>query len=296
MKWCLSGRQSPEYIKKADELMVLWYQKGRIFDLIEMNPKARIILSLVNLKEELKDKDYDWIRQERTLCKNDLAVITANGTQVQKCIENNIPWIPMTPCNTFESLNYFRALGASDVYITGELCHCLDDVEEYYDELKIRVCMNDCGMLLIPQSKYLNGICGPWFRPEDVEDLYQIDVGEFCTNILDEHTDILRQEQALYRIYAERHQWDGRLEEIIYNLPYEGVINGILDKSFQTRRSNCRMKCMINGRCSHCYTVARMAHEDMVESIRQLRDNEERERWAAVMKQVEEKNKQTKEN
>ena len=197
----------------------------------------------------------------------------------------------MTPCNTFESLNYFRELGASDVYITGELCHCLDDVEEFFDELQIRVCVNDCGMLLMPNNKYLNGICGPWFRPEDVENLYQIDVGEFCTNILDDHTDVLRQEQALYRIYAERHEWKGRLEEIIYNLPYEGVVNHVLEDSFQERRSNCRMKCMINGRCTHCYTLARMAHQSTLENIRKMKEETEKERWAEVIRQVEERNK-----
>ena len=202
----------------------------------------------------------------------------------------------MTPCNTFESLSYFKELGASDVYITGELCHSLDDVDEYFDGVNIRVCVNDCGMLLIPNNKYLNGICGPWFRPEDIEDLYQIDVGEFCTNILDENTDILRQERALYRIYAERHEWNGRLEEIIYNLPYEGIVNQVIDDSFQSRRSNCHMKCMINGRCSHCYTLARMAHETTLENIRKMRDETEKKRWAEVMQRIEENNKKEKEN
>ena len=44
--------------------MVHWNMRNKIFDLIELNPDARIIVSLVKAKNELTDKDYQWLKQE----------------------------------------------------------------------------------------------------------------------------------------------------------------------------------------------------------------------------------------
>ena len=44
MKWCLSGRQSKEFIKKNEELMVDWDNGKTIFDVIQVNPEERIIV------------------------------------------------------------------------------------------------------------------------------------------------------------------------------------------------------------------------------------------------------------
>ena len=59
-------------------------------------------------------------------------------------------------------------MGATDAYIADELCHNLDIIEEYFPNITIRVVANSAGWGTIEGDQYLNGICGGWFRPEDL--------------------------------------------------------------------------------------------------------------------------------
>lgn len=73
---------------------------------------------------------------------------------------------------------------------------------------------------------------GAWFRPEDLYKIEAIDVCEFF------HKDN-RDEQALYRIYAENHEWPGELNLIIKDIEDKDILNRMLPPEFQEKRSNC---------------------------------------------------------
>ena len=265
MKWCLSGRQSKEFIEKADELMVDWDNGKTIFDLIQINPTARIIVR-PKFDQELFDDNYKWLKEQQTLCKENMAVACIDDKQANKCKEYGLNWFFAYPCRTFLQLYRAQEMGATDAYITDELCHNLDTIDNYFD-ITIRVIANSAGWGVVEDIKYLDGMCGPWFRPEDLWQLDQIDVCEFYTQF-ERHRDPIVQEQALYHIYAETHEWPGRVEDFVYNIERKGVINRVLDDNFQIYRSNCGMKCVKFGRCRHCETYGIIANDKMIEKIK----------------------------
>ena len=51
MKWCLSSRQTNEYLSKADEIKVQYRDRNVIYDLREKYKKATIILQMPFDKE-----------------------------------------------------------------------------------------------------------------------------------------------------------------------------------------------------------------------------------------------------
>jgi hypothetical protein len=97
-----------------------------------------------------------------------------------------------------------------------------------------------------------DGVCGTWIRPEDVE-VYEnyISVIEFedCDN---------RKEQALYRIYAEQHEWPGDVKMLISNVNAEGV-NRMIPPSFAEKRIKCKQRCQSTGSCHICHLLLKLA-------------------------------------
>lgn len=267
MKWCLSGRQTDEYIKKADEIKLLWtdHKELDIINFIELNPNARILI-LPSLEMELTDKDYQWLKTQCIICKYNFAVIVVHDEIAQRCKDLNIPFFFGYPARTFQQLYRMRALGATDAYIDDVLCHSLDNLKLYYNDITIRVYANSCGWGTL--EGIWDGLEGSWFRPEDLWQLDAINVTEFKTTLTNIF-DVQKQEQALYRIYAEDHQWDGRLDLIIFDIQKKNILNRLLDFDFQSRRSNCHMRCMETGLCHHCSIHCNMASREMADKIKE---------------------------
>ena len=278
MKWCLSVNQSDEYLKKADEIKIFMHDHKEldIIGLIEINPEARILIR-PSFELTLFDDDYKKFQQYLILCKNNMAIIVSDEQQASKCKQFNIPFFFGWPARTFNQLNYMRACGATDAYIDDMVAHSLDIVEEYYNELQIRVIANQCG-----SNKVWDGIEGSWFRPEDLWEIDQIDVAEFYMPLASipisngkfaTPYDARRQEQALYRIYAEKHAWGGMINDYVFDLKKKNIINSMFDYDFQSRRNNCRMKCMETGRCHYCTTYTNIALQENINKIKENINN-----------------------
>ena len=267
MKYCLSGRQSKEYLQKADEIMVDWNNGKTIFDIIQINPNARIIVR-PTFDQTLFEENYKWLEEQKTLCHDNFAIACMDDEQANQCKKHNLDWFFAYPCRTFLQLRRAMIMGATDAYIADELCHSLDIIEEYFSNITIRVVANSAGWGTIEGDQYLNGVCGSWFRPEDLWLIDQIDVCEFKTTISTDKDPIL-QEQALYKIYAEKHQWQGRVDDFVYDIKRQGLINRLFNDDFQWYRNNCGMKCLKFGRCHYCETYANLAQDTMAYKIKQ---------------------------
>ena len=136
-------------------------------------------------------------------------------------------------------------------------------VEEKTD-IEIRVIANDTDTYLDFKPEI-----GSWFRPEDLKNLPQIDVCEFS------YRDIA-QEQALYRIYAERKEWPGRLKEIIPAFDNDELFNRLIPEDFGDRRANCRQACMNGGSCQYCGRTIKLSTLDFaLEAIRAVEGEKE---------------------
>jgi len=100
------------------------------------------------------------------------------------------------------------------------------------------------------------GVCGLWIRPEDVP-TYEpyVELIEFVGD--------QRQEQALFRIYAEQHKWSGELGLVVQDLNYP-CTNRMVPPTLAQTRLNCGQRCQENGYCRLCYHTFDLANPTLL--------------------------------
>ena len=156
-------------------------------------------------------------------------------------------------------------MGVCAARIGGQLAHQLDMLEEKTN-IEIRAIVNDTDTYIGFKPEI-----GSWIRPEDLVNLPQIDVCEFMSKDI-------AQEQALYRVYAERHEWPGRLKEIIPAFNNDELFNRLIPEDFGARRANCRQSCMNGGSCQYCGRTIKLSTLDFaLEAIRAVKGENEEE-------------------
>lgn len=182
------------------------------------------------------------------------------------CKKNNIPFFFSSPVGTGWEANALIDLGVCAIYITGYLAHQLDFVNTL--PVEIRVFPNQS---MAPFG--FKPLYGSWFRPEDINNLTMIDVCD-----LTRRRD-MREEQALYRIYAEQKQWPGELYMLVKDIEDKEITNRMIPPEFQERRSNCGLKCQNGKSCHFCDTITYLAHPAF---LRPVKENLERGQRANV--------------
>ncbi len=171
-----------------------------------------------------------------------------------ECKKRNIPFFFSMAVDNAWILNSLINLGVCAARITGQLTHQLDYINTL--PIEIRVWANNPGAPFNYEP-----IIGGWFRPEDLYQLEAIDVCEFDAKDN-------RQEQALYRIYAERHEWPGELYILINSITDQTIMNRMIPPEFQQRRSNCNMKCQSGSHCHFCYMITHLANPEILKPIK----------------------------
>ena len=259
MKYCLSSKVSKEYLKKADEIKIR-YEDGKeedyILNLLELIPELSIVLEMPSDKANITQKDWDNFQKYNTLCRTNFKIAFWNIDKIARShIKYNIKSFLYQPVYCFEQLHYLIDAGASDVRIAGELVHNLNLLDKF--EITKRIFPN--------QSQLMKGIApevGSWIRPEDIENIPQIDICEF-----DEKK--REREQALYRIYAEEHAWSGELNLLIEDIKTHEIMNRMLPPEFQEYRSNCGWKCITKKlNCHWCENNLFLANPNLYKEIK----------------------------
>lgn len=249
MKFCLSNRQSKEYLTKADQIKVQFRDRKSIPDLILDYPGKEIIL------ENPHSEELDWneLQTWRMLAKDDFVLCLSDPVQLIEAIRLGFKAYFGWTISDYEVLNTVLEMGVCYVRVSGPLFFDLDHVNG-----NIRVTANiafEDGLVR------KDGVIGTYIRPEDVE-LYDeyIDVIEFgdCD---------LKKEQALYRIYAEQKEWPGDLGMIITGLNHTGV-NRMIHPDFAKRRISCRQRCKSGGVCLSCYRFLNLANPGLFTEIK----------------------------
>jgi hypothetical protein len=223
MHYCLSAQVDKEYLKKADEIKVKYNKMNDILDLFEINPNATFILRITS-QEDKNTIRWKDIEKFNIMTQNKIIIETDSFEIMDVCKILNIKFFYAIPINSFYDLKALIDYGCCDVRIDAPLTHMLDKIEKF--DITIRMSPNIAYYSYIPRS---NGVIGSWIRPEDVE-LYEeyIDVFEF------ENCDV-KQEQALFRVYAESKQWLGPIDKLITNLNYQATNKLILPHFAKTR-------------------------------------------------------------
>ena len=150
-------------------------------------------------------------------------------------------------------------MGVCAARITGVLAHQLDYLKEL--PIEIRSFVNESGTFL----EY-DPVIGGWFRPEDIDNLDAIDVCEFVFQTQ-------REEQALYRIYAEQKEWAGELNLLVKEIKDDQILNRMIPPEFQKRRSNCGMRCQSGSHCHYCKAVTDFAKKEVLQPLKDRLEN-----------------------
>lgn len=253
MKWCLSSRQKPEYLLKADEIKVEYRDRNFIYDIPEKYPTAIVILNL------LTEKDIDWKELDtfNIITQNKIIFCVSNIEQALECKRHNFQFYFGFPVSTFQELNQVKKLGVCYVRLGGALSFSLDKVSKF--AIPVRAVPNIASEWPWPDD---DGVCGPWIRPEDLA-VYEpyISVMEFedCNT---------QKERALFRIYAEGQGWPGEVSQLISNVRTK-AINRLIHPDFAKTRVFCGQKCQENGVCHYCYRLLELADEELLRNYKE---------------------------
>lgn len=249
MKFCLSSRQTKEYLVQADEIRVLSKDINQIYDLLDNYPKATIVYNL--------ESWYDNAATLEELAKlaQDRITLAIHNLDEKEVASQFFPVFYVRPCNTLSQVEALKALGMSQVLIDAPLTHMLHKVKLL--NIPIRAIPVYSFLDGIPRE---NGVNGNWFRPEDLEaySIY-IDTIEFGAQPQ-------KREQALFRIYAKEREWPGDLGRLVTDLNYLGV-NRMLNPQQTMVRMNCGMICT-EGKCHICYSLLDLARTSIEDDIR----------------------------
>ncbi len=253
MKVCLSGRQTNEYLLKANEIKIPYKDRKALSDYFINYPDANIILEIYS-----SDNIVDWkeIEHFNILSKGKLIICLSDTKEINQCKKLGIPYYLGYPIASFYDLQAVIALGVEYVRLDAPLFFKLDQIKNL--DIKIRAVPNIAYLAYLHRE---NGVCGTWIRPEDIS-LYEdyIDVIEF------EDAD-QKKEQALYRIYMEEKAWSGNLDMIITNLNYS-AINRLIVPNFGEMRISCGQRCQETQDCEFCYRALDLANPTLLSEYR----------------------------
>ena len=238
MKYCLSSNQTKEYLDKADEIMVKYKDREIIFDLIEKYPSKCIIIDCY----EVDDIDWKEMTRYNILAKNNFVLKVSEIDYIREASACNIKSYYGYPVETYWELEALQMLGVEYVTPGVGLFFNMDDFKRACKNTKVRIVPNVAYDDPLPHA---NGVHGTWIRPEDLEEIY----GEYIDVVEFEDCD-REKEQALYRIYAEQHEWRQELQMLITNLDYPGV-NRMLLSQVSESRLNCGQRCHYSN-CHIC--------------------------------------------
>ena len=251
MKFCLSSRQTPEYLRRADEIRVQYRDYNQIYDLIEQYPNATIIL---NCQDFIDSKFQKALRDFVTLVPERLILALFSFDSIDTAREFNIPFYIIHPVQTLEQLRALKEIGVCYALVDNLLAHQMHEAKIV--GVPLRAIPNIAHLDSIPRN---NGINGNWIRPENLQaySLY-IDAIEFGSQPE-------RREQALFRIYHDEHIFPGDLGRIVQDLNATGE-NRYLSDEILMRRMNCELACTTSKNCSICYDSLKIAsHPEVFE-------------------------------
>ena len=227
---------------------------------MEINPEASYVLWI---QDSITEEEWDKVYQYYIMTQKRFKVCLGNMI-IEPCRKRGIPFYFEYPIQYgYEAEALIHGVGVCAIRIAGELAHNLDFVNTF--PVEVRVC---------PYKAYApwnyKPIVGGWFRPEDLEKIEAIDVCEIIN--IDN-----RKGQALYRIYAENHEWPGELYMLIDDIQDKTIYNRMIPPEFQERRSNCRMRCQSGGHCHYCETLTYLANPNLLRPVKEKIDNVQRD-------------------
>ena len=250
MKISLHNRMSASYLKKADEIVVAYKDRKALPDYFEKYPDASVVLEVMpdNQWEMAEIKEYFILGQGKfTLCIPNIA-----DPRLADLKAEGIPFFWGYTVTTFYELKALEEIGVSQARIGAPIFFECEKLKNF--TMEKRVTANIAHQGYIPS---MDGIVGAWMRPEDVavyEDVFSTIEFADCDN---------SKEEALFRIYAEQHNWPGRVDMLISNITTDSY-NRMIPPEFALARRTCGQRCISGGACRICYRYLKLADPDLI--------------------------------
>ena len=254
MKFSLTNRQTSEYLRKADEILVQFRDRRALPDYAEKYPEAALVLEVPPASEW----DLAEIKEYSILARGKLTLSLPEMTdpRIAELKENNIPFFWGFSVSTWWELKALIELGVSQARIEAPLFFETDKLNKLCKgKIELRAVANVAHEGYLP---HVNGITGSWIRPEDVEAYSK------CFSTIEFRDCDNSKEQALFRIYAEQHNWPGKVEMLITNINAPLAYNRMLPPEFGQHRMNCGQRCMSGGACRLCHRYIHLADPDLI--------------------------------
>lgn len=236
MKFCLNNRQPSNYLKKADQIKIQYRDIKAAPDYFEQYPDKEFILPF---PEGITEKDEQLLKDYHNIVSITCALSYYENVELIKNL--GTPFYMGYPIESFSEARALIDLGAAYIRPSGSLFFMTSELKTL--KVPMRYTPNRAWLSVIPRK---NGVCGTWIRPEDLKmyDSIPNSVVEF------ENVD-KDKESALFRIYAEEHEWPGDLNMIIENLNVGGL-NRMIRSETSAIRLDCGQKCMMGYNCHVC--------------------------------------------
>lgn len=251
MKYSIRYYRGCSAMDDADEIIIKYTERNvNLIDFVQKNyVDKRIVVDISKLEDIDSNLDIFKVANDKH---NNLAFLL-NLDQIEKIIDfknNGLKFFFIEGADNFDSFTGLINLGVSDIYIVNELCFSLKQISQFAKEKNviIRVYPN------IAQSSTVlpvNGIKKFFIRPDDMY-LYNeyIDICEFYCP--------LSKQNIYYKIYKDQ-KWLGTLNELIYNLENDTIIDvTTIVPHFGEARTKCQKRCAY-GDCSICDRVIDLA-------------------------------------
>ncbi len=251
MKFCLSSRQTPEYLKQADEIRVQSQDVNQIYDLLDQYPNATIILNCQSFENE---KFLKPIRDFVMLAPKRIILALFSYDQINTAKEFQLPYYIIHPVQTLEHLTALKELGMCYALLDNEVMHQLHQAKRIGIPLRAIPNIAHLDAIFRPTGAY-----GNWIRPENIDDYgIYIDAIEFGTQTL-------VREQGLFKIYKKDKEWIGELANIVQDLNFTTMNASIPDMQCLTRM-NCGMRCKAGAKCDICYNILGIAKPEFIDA------------------------------
>ena len=257
MKYCLSSRQTAEWLKKANQIKVEFRDRRIIPDLVEDYPEAEIVLEF----PLIRDDEFNWkeIKDYEILAKGKLICCVRSTEDIFQCIAQQIKkYFYGYPIATAYDLAAFANLGVYYFVLDAPLFFKMTFIKEKYG-IPVRAAANIAYRDALMRK---DGVCGTWIRPEDVEK-YEPYVDAIFFDSVE-----LDKERTLFHIYAENKNWPGDLKDLIINFNHDGVNRLILD-SLGEMRLNCGQRCFEGKPCQACYKALQLANVETMTKVKE---------------------------
>lgn len=257
LKYSMSSRQLDEYLKLADEIHVQYRDRNIIPDLAEKYPEARINLEFPYKFDEETPIDWNEINNYYILSRKNFIVGVVSTEQIKNCKEKGYPMYHRTPAHSFQELRDMVNAGMTEVILGAPIFFSMEKVKRNFPNVRVRAFANVA--LLEGSLSNNNGVCGTWIRPEDVS-LYEpyVNTIEFYGNV--------KEEQALFRIYAQQKEWSRELRWLVKDL-HHNAMNRMIPPTLAETRLNCGQRCMENESCHLCERLLDLASPELIQEM-----------------------------